>query len=198
MPQNLPSSFFRRETECVAQELLGKVLCRRVNDAILKCRIVETEAYLPVDDDACHASKKKTPKNEVMFEQAGTVYVYAIHGRYCVNFVTEEVDLGCAVLVRAAEPLCGLSVMSENRNNDKETELLSGPAKLCQALGIDKSLNGKKLSKGEGIWLLDDGFDLPSEQVKTTSRIGVTSAKERQLRYVVRNSDFASGPKFMR
>lgn len=198
MPQILLSSFFRRETECVAQGLLGKILCRRVNDEILKCRIVETEAYLPVDDDACHASKKKTPKNEVMFEQAGTVYVYAIHGRYCVNFVTEKVDLGCAVLVRAAEPLSGLSVMSANRNTGTKTELLSGPAKLCQALEIDKSLNGKMLSKEEGIWLLDDGFDLSTEQVKTTRRIGVTSAKERELRYVVQNSDYASGPKFMR
>ncbi|MEE2641034.1 MAG: DNA-3-methyladenine glycosylase, partial [Planctomycetota bacterium] len=83
-------SFFSGSTVEVARKLIGKVLCRRSGNLLMKCRLVEVEAYLAEGDAACHAAKRKTPRNEVMFGPAGLVYVYSIHARYCMNFVTEK------------------------------------------------------------------------------------------------------------
>lgn len=191
-------SFFADSTEIVAKKIIGKILRRQIADAEFACRIVEAEAYLPVNDDACHASKKKTRKNEVMFEEAGSIYVYAIHAKHCLNFVTDAPGVGCAVLIRAAEPLIGIESMKQNRNRFSELELLNGPGKLCQALEIDKSLNGKKLSKTCGLWIEDDGTSVPDSAIRSTERIGVTSAEDLPLRFVLKSSRFASGPKRLR
>ena len=118
--------------------------------------------------------------------------------KYCFNIVTENEGLGCAVLIRAAEPSSGIEQMKRNRGNDSIHNLLSGPGKLCQAMQIDKTVNGSSLTKQSEIWFEDDGTELDSTLVKTTHRIGVTSAEDLQLRFVLSNSEFASGPKYMR
>lgn len=195
----LPSrGFFTQSTEMVARRLIGKIINRKEGQLYLTSRIVETEAYLPKDDQACHASQRKTPRNSVMFGRGGLIYVYSIHGKYCVNIVTEKVGLGCAVLIRAAEPLTGQSLLKKRRGIDQETNLMNGPAKLCQALAIDKSFNGISLGENNGLWISDDGLEIEDQDIKLTPRIGVTSAKQKKLRFVLRGSVFASGPKFMR
>ena len=194
----LNHSFFSGSTVEVARKLIGKVLCRRSGNLLMKCRLVEVEAYLADGHGACHAAKRKTPRNEVMFGSAGLVYVYSIHARYCMNFVTEKAGLGCAVLVRAAEPLLGLEEMARARGTDRNTAWLSGPGKLCQALGVDRELNGISLSPKLGLWVEDDGWQCGPRQIRSTPRIGVTAAQKKRLRYVLRNSPYASGPKYLR
>lgn len=194
----LTADFFRRPTKSCARELIGKVLFRRIGNQTIACRIVEAEAYLPKNDDACHASKKKTPRNEVMFGQPGSIYVYAIHAKYCVNFVTESAGVGCAALIRAAEPIAGIELMKQKRGVEALHQLLNGPSKLCQATSIDKALNGLMVSEDSGLWLVDDGDRPGPGEIKITPRIGVTSAKEKRLRFVRKGSLFASGPKYLR
>ena len=94
LKDRLTRSFYARPTEDVARELLGKALIRRIEDRWIGGLIVETEAYLPNNDPACHASRGKTPSNSSMFEQPGTLYVYPIHAKYCMNAVTDSVGIG--------------------------------------------------------------------------------------------------------
>lgn len=191
-------AFFSQPTELVARQLIGKIINRQEGQVRLTCRIVETEAYLPKNDHACHASQRKTPRNSVMFGRAGLVYVYSIHARYCVNIVTEKEGLGCAVLIRSAEPLKGIPVFKKRRGIDEERNLLNGPAKLCQALAIDKLFNGTALDETNGFWISDDGLEVDDVDIRVTHRIGVTRAKRKKLRFVIRGSAFASGPRSMR
>jgi len=194
----LPAAFNQLETTALAKLLIGKSLFRKIGKTTLSGRIVETEAYLPSGDSACHAAAKRTPRNEVMFSFGGVAYVYAIHAKHCFNIVSESEGLGCAVLIRAAEPISGIEEMKANRETDSIYNLLSGPGKLCQAMKIDRSLNGKDLSKPNGVWIEDDGSKVDASRIKVTNRIGVTSAAELPLRFVLANSEFASGPKYMR
>ena len=162
----LPDKFFSRSTLKVAEDLLGKVLVRKLGSHVYRYRIIETEAYCGQDDLACHAHKGKTPRTEIMFGPAGFIYVYLIYGMYhCLNLVTFLPGEGEAVLIRAIEPLF---------KTDKRT---NGPGKLCRALKIDIELNRRKLSKQTGLWVEDDGFVVKSTDIGTSSRRGVTYAK---------------------
>ena len=140
----LQQDFFARPTLTVAQELLGKVLVRDIDGQRLSGRIVETEAYIGPDDTACHASKGRTPRTEVMFGPGGFAYVYFIYGMYhMLNFITEQEDFPAAVLIRAIEPLEGVEHMRTHRNNPMpEANLTNGPGKLCQALGEHNGFPG--------------------------------------------------------
>ncbi len=149
-------NFYEQPTLDVAQTLLGKVLVRDIEGQRLRGIIVETEAYIGHEDTACHASKGRTPRTEVMFGPAGQTYVYLIYGMYwMLNVVTEAVDFPAAVLIRALEPTSGLEAMSQNRRLKKPTTrvLTNGPGKLCQALQIDDSLNKWDLSRGQALWI---------------------------------------------
>lgn len=162
----LPDKFFSRSTLKVAEDLLGKVLVRKLGSHVYRYRIIETEAYCGQDDLACHAHKGKTPRTEIMFGPAGFIYVYLIYGMYhCLNLVTFLPGEGEAVLIRAIEPL----FETDQRTN--------GPGKLCRALKIDIELNRRKLSKQTGLWIEDDGFVVNSTDIGTSSRRGVTYAK---------------------
>lgn len=177
--EQLPSSFFSRDTIKVAQDLLGKIIS--ING--LKARIVETEAYK--QDAASHAFKK-TERSAIMHETYGHVYVYLIYGMYhCLNF-TSDINPG-AVLIRAVEPLKGINRMKKNRGTDKITNLCSGPGKLCSALGIDKNHNGLKI--GQGLKVFDDGFKVG--EIKTSSRIGIKEGLELDWRFYI-DSEFVS------
>ncbi|EKE21915.1 MAG: hypothetical protein ACD_7C00095G0001 [uncultured bacterium] len=124
--KRLTHSFFNRKTALVAQELLGKVLIYKNKDQIISGIIVETEAYIGPKDLASHASRGKTPRNEVMFGEAGHWYIYLIYGFYnCLNIVTEEKNYPAAVLIRAVEPLEGISLMEINRKTKKLENLTS-------------------------------------------------------------------------
>jgi DNA-3-methyladenine glycosylase len=173
----LNRKFYHRETLRVARELLGKKLVRRVNGLELSGMIVETEAYCGSEDSACHAHRGKTPRNAVMFGKPGHAYVYFTYGmHYMLNLVTEEEENPCAVLIRAIEPLDGIEAM-EARRKKKGVELTNGPAKLCQALSIDKSLNGWDLTTGKELWV-EEYKKIPGSKIITTPRIGIDYARE--------------------
>lgn len=179
--QQLPPSFFARDTTRVAPELLGKII--EVNGC--QARIVETEAY--GKDPASHAFRK-TPRSAIMYDTYGHVYVYLIYGMYeCLNFTTEKNTPG-AVLIRAVEPLQRISQMQKNRNVEKVTELCNGPGKLCRALGITRKHNGQQLGKEIKVW--DDGFKVL--KIGKSSRIGIKDALHLQWRFFIKGNEFVS------
>lgn len=183
--KRLPQKFFLRPTELVAQKLLGKILVRKIGRKILSGIIVETEAYVGPHDLACHASKGKTQRTKVMFEQAGIWYVYFIYGMYhCLNIVTEAKDYPSAVLIRALEPL---------ENVDGST---NGPSKLCRALKIDRRLNNTSaVSKNYALYIEDRNIKIPQNKIVRAKRIGVDYAgpwKDKLLRFYIKGNKFVS------
>jgi DNA-3-methyladenine glycosylase len=173
----LGRQFYSRSTLEVARSLLGKVLVRRLRGRNLAGKIVETEAYVGPHDLACHASKGKTNRTSIMFQEGGCAYVYMIYGFYfCLNAVTEAEDYPAAVLIRAIEPLDHVPVMKRLRKNpDHNTNIGSGPGKLCMAMSIDKKLNGADLT-GDTLWIEDRRLDVG--RIITTPRVGVDYAGE--------------------
>ena len=179
--QQLPLTFFARDTIKVAQDLLGKIIS--VNG--FKARIVETEAYK--DDTASHAYTK-TERSALMYDTHGHVYVYLIYGMYnCLNFTTEKNNPG-AVLIRAVEPLNKLNKLKQIRNTNKLTNLCSGPGKLCQALGIDRTMNGLRL--GRNIKIYDDNHSV--KKISSSSRIGIKDAQELPWRFYLSDNEYVS------
>lgn len=189
----LPRSFYEQSTIDVAKQLLGKFLVRKHPEGATVGRIVETEAYVGPQDLACHASKGRTPRTEVMFGPAGHTYVYFIYGFYhMLNLVTEAKDYPAAVLIRAVEPVEGIELMRRRRHNGELHNLASGPGKLCQAFAVDRALNGADLC-GDVIFVEDRGEPVP--EFLATPRIGVDYAgrwKDKPYRFVVRGSEFVS------
>jgi DNA-3-methyladenine glycosylase len=172
----LKHHFYARDTLAVGGALLGKKLVRKYSGNILSGLICETEAYLGSMDSASHASKGKTPRNTVMFGRAGRAYVYFVYGmHYLLNMVTEEEENPCAILIRAIVPLDGIEHMQRYRGRSGK-DLTNGPAKLCQALAIDKSLNGWDLTAGKKLWV-EDRPSIPEHCIKRGPRIGIDYAK---------------------
>ncbi len=164
MHRILPRSYFNRPTVQVARSLIGKYLVRAIDGRIVAGKIIEVEAYVGPEDKACHASKGRTQRTEVMFGQAGVAYVYLIYGMYhCLNVVTEREEFPSAVLIRAVE---------------LDGRLIDGPGRLCRALQIDRSLNRADLTTGESLWFEDRGTLEGKRDVETHPRIGVEYAGE--------------------
>ena len=185
--------FYTRDTLSVAGALLGKKLVRKYRGNILSGLICETEAYLGSMDSASHAFKGKTPRNAVMFGRAGRVYVYFIYGmHYMLNIVTEDEDNPCAILMRAIVPLDGIEHMQRYRGRIGK-DLTNGPAKLCRALAIDKSLNEWDLTAGEKLWV-EDRPSIPERFIKKGPRIGIDYAKPADRRAARR---FWINPKYI-
>lgn len=173
----LNRKFYERGTLEVAKALLGTKLVRQMNGLELSGTIVETEAYCGETDSACHAHRGKTPRNAVMFGKPGHAYVYFTYGmHYMLNLVTEAEGNPCAVLVRAIVPVTGVKEM-EARRKRKGSGLTNGPAKTCQALNIDKSLNGWDLTLGSKLWI-ENYKKIPAKSILATPRIGINYAKD--------------------
>jgi DNA-3-methyladenine glycosylase len=190
----LAREFYLRDPATVARELLGKLLLRETSAGMCGGRIVEAEAYLSRRDAACHASRGMTRRTEVMFGDGGHAYVYMIHHRWCLNAVTEPTGTASAVLIRAIEPLVGLELMHQRRRTDIVRDLARGPARLCEALAVDRTQNGWDLTAGRELWIADD-CELNGRPPRTvrSARIGVTSAHRRLLRFYVADNRFVSG-----
>jgi DNA-3-methyladenine glycosylase len=184
----LPRGFFERPTTLVARELLGKVLVH----GRVAGMIVETEAYLGLDDQASHASRGPTNRNRVMFGPPGHAYVYFIYGMYeCVNAVTEPDGTPGAVLIRAVEPLCGIETMRRRREMAHRIEdLASGPGKLTIALGITRRLNRADLTAGE--LTVREWRGAPPLEIDVTPRVGIRYAADWPLRFVARGNPCCS------
>jgi len=213
----LPGSFYARCPIEVAKDLLGMVLVRRHGKRILAGRIVETEAYLGAGDAAAHAASGITQRNRVLFGPPGHAYVYFTYGmHYCMNVsCMPEGDAGC-VLIRALEPLAGIPYMASARGcpqllsdffrgrpsrlsscqipSLQLRRLTSGPAMLCQALGITRARdNGCDLTlPASRLWIGDDGIHVARSRVVATRRIGIRKSTELPLRFFIRDNSFVS------
>ncbi len=189
--ERLPRSFFEDYTPSVAKRLLGQLLVRRVGSKVLSGVIVEAEAYRGRDDPASHAYRGETARNKVMFGEAGHAYVYFSYGfHWCLNVTTETTGVPGAVLLRALEPLEGVSLMKVNRKKDDTMELTNGPGKLTQALKIGKALNGEDLVESRRLFLArGDGKVIV---VGNSSRVGIRDGLEQRWRYFISGNPFVS------
>ncbi|MFW6109996.1 MAG: DNA-3-methyladenine glycosylase [Patescibacteria group bacterium] len=190
----LPKSFYQRPTVEVAKDLLGKFLVREVEDgSVRKGMIVETEAYLGPEDLACHSSKGRTERTEVMFGPAGHAYIYLVYGmHYMFNIVTKAP--GEAVLVRALQPLSVDSELnSEITKAPEDPRIAAGPGKLTAWLAVDKNLNSCDLVQKDKLWV-EAGCKMNFE-IEKGKRIGVDYAKEwaeKPLRFYIENNPAVS------
>ena len=197
--KKLPLSFYtRKDVVQIARELLGKILVTDIDGEKTSGRIVETEAYVAQVDKASHAfGGRRTSRNEHMYANPGTAYVYICYGMHQMfNIVTNEKDIPDAVLIRAVEPIEGVKIMLLRTGKEKlDNTLTKGPGNVGKALGIFKKHSGLHLLDDE-IYLLDDGFNLNANEVGTSGRIGVASAGVDALlpyRFYVRGNKFVSG-----
>ena len=189
----LPASFYERETEIVARELLGTVLWCRTPDGVAAGRIVETEAYLGEHDPACHAAGPgMTERTRPLYGAPGIAYVYFIYGvHWCFNAVTRGHGQPSAVLVRALEPLEGLALMRARRPAARtDRDLTNGPGKLCAALGIGPHHNGIRLQ--DPPLMITRGITYPDDAIAIGPRIGITKAADWPLRWHVAESECVS------
>ena len=192
--------FFARDTLAVARGLLGARLVRLLDGQRLSGMIVECEAYIGQDDTACHASRGRTRRNEVMFGPPGHAYIYFTYGmHWMLNVVTEEEGFPAAVLLRAIQPVEGIETMRVLRHAQgsprADRGLTSGPARLTQALAIDKTLDGADLVAGASLWL-EPNTSVSDGSVGRGPRIGVQNAAEKDRlapwRFWVRDNPYVS------
>jgi DNA-3-methyladenine glycosylase len=181
------------ETKALARALIGCVLVRDHADGLTAGRIVETEAYVP-GDPASHAWIGERPRNASMFRAPFHSYVYQIYGQqFCFNVSSEPEGRGAAVLIRALEPIEGIHLMQRRRGTMSIRDLCRGPGRLCKALGIDRSLDGRYLLRNSELWLAAP--HPPRPRIGTSRRIGITKAADRLLRYYERSNIYLSGPR---
>ena len=181
-PPVLAREFYQRPTDVVAREMLGKLLIRVLPQGVVAIRLNEVEAYLGVDDPACHTYRgRRTQRTETMWGEAGHAYVYLVYGiHHCLNVVTLGPGLPEAVLIRGGEIVVGADLVRERRGpRIAERCLVDGPGKLCQALAIDRSDDGVDLcNRSSLLRVCDDGHSVPDERVRRVSRVGVDYAGE--------------------
>ncbi|HVF30932.1 MAG TPA: DNA-3-methyladenine glycosylase [Pyrinomonadaceae bacterium] len=171
--------FTRRDTLRVARDLLGKLLVvPDENGTRVSGMIVETEAYLGEIDKAAHSyGGRRTLRNEATYAEGGHVYVFFVYGMYYqLNLVTGLADHPHVVLIRGIEPVEGIQIMRERRGAMKETNLTSGPGKLCIAFGITRDLNGEDLM-GDRIWV-EDHRNFQKTEIAIGPRVGIDYAEE--------------------
>ena len=172
----LNREFFARDTVRVARELLGATLVREIDGRRRSGVVVETEAYTGEGDSACHASRGRTERTAVMFGRPGIAYVYFVYGmHFMLNVVTEEEAVPCAVLLRGLVPVAGEAAMRRARVAGARG-LCDGPAKLCQAMEIDKALNEHDLTAGEELWF-ERHVRVPDTAVVRGPRVGIDYAR---------------------
>lgn len=197
----LGTDFFKRDTVEVAKNLLGKKIIRNTSGNFFCAKIVETEAYLGLRDRACHSyGGNITKRNEILYRNGGTIYVYLIYGMYnLLNIVTRDEDEPEAVLIRAVEPIENIDGIAINRfgkvyrdlSSYQRENLTNGPGKLSMALGIDRSLNGKILSPD--YLYIEEGEDV--KNIVAAKRIGIDYAGEDAhlpLRFYLVDSPYVS------
>jgi DNA-3-methyladenine glycosylase len=202
-PARVGRRFYRQSAEQLAAALLGQVLVRLDEQGRrLAGRIVETEAYLGTEDLAAHtAGGRRTPRNASMYLDGGHAYVYFTYGmHYCMNVVADSAETPTACLIRALQPVEGIDIMRANRaakitaDRLRETDLCSGPAKLCQALGIDRTLDGEDMVTSERLFI-ERGREVPPDAILRTTRVGVAYAgcwADKPLRFCLAGSGHVS------
>src|SRR5271166_2887589 len=171
------------DTAQLAHFLIGKLLVRELAEGVAGGRIVETEAY-GIGDPAGHAYHGITPRNRALFLERGHAYVYLAYGSsFMLNVSSETSGVGAGVLIRAIEPTIGITIMERNRGAQRVRDLARGPGRLCEALGIDRRLDGIDLCQAGPLWLGSDGR--ASGEIGQSKRIGITRAADSLLRFYV-------------
>ena len=194
-------AFYLRDTLKVAKELLSCFLVHISTEGKTIGRIVETEAYMGPEDKGAHSYRgRHTPRMDPLYKIGGFAYIYQLHGyNYCLNAVTQKENIPQAVLIRAIEPIEGIDLMIKRRNIDISTKgkfknLTNGPSKLCQAMGIDTSLNGIDLCGNE--LYINSGTALKdNEEIVATKRVHIDYAeeyKDKLWRFLLKGNDFVS------
>lgn len=172
LPMPLPREFYDRPTLQVAKDLLGKVLVRETTNNTMFMKIVDVEAYVGPEDKACHASKGRTKRTEILFGPPGFTYVYLIYGMYhLLNFVTERENYPAAILIRGLEHLEKDSPMTKKPRID-------GPGRVGRFLAIDRTHSGLDATLSTTVWVEDHGLPVTRKQIQALPRIGVDYAGE--------------------
>src|SRR5690606_14951780 len=190
----------RADVVNIARELLGKVLVTQWDGVVTSGRIVETEAYRGITDRASHAwNGRRTRRTEIMYDDGGKGYVYLCYGiHHLFNVVTNIKETPHAVLVRAVEPLEGISTMLQRTGKKKpDRTLTSGPGNVSKALGLMVLHSGISLLE-EAVFIADDGYALKETDIVATTRIGVDYAGQDALlpyRFFIRGNIYVSGKK---
>ncbi|SDF22286.1 DNA-3-methyladenine glycosylase [Terriglobus roseus] len=184
----IPRSFFARSSDVVAPDLLGKILVHEIQGTRVSGRIIETEAYLGLDDPASHAYRGQSPANAILFGPPGLAHVYLIYGlHYCLSISAHQERHAGGVLIRALLPMTGVELMAELRGKPGATnaQWLTGvPGRVCQAFGIDrKTYNGIDVTRRPSpLRIIEDEYKCTS--VSVTKRIGITKGADHPLRFV--------------
>jgi len=181
MPESrkLERNFFTQPTSQVARELLGARLVRMDGDRRLSGVIVETESYRGEEDLGCHARAGLTPRTRVMYGLPGHAYIYFTYGmHWMLNFVTEETGFPAAVLIRAVIPIEGQEIIAARRGSQPPHLWTNGPAKLCQAFGIQGNQNGTDLCNAQAQIFVEHGIPIPDSHVTIGPRVGLNNVPE--------------------
>jgi len=179
MAKRLTASFYTRDTVITARDLIGKRLVRLEGDRRIAGIIVEPEAYQGEDDLACHCRAGKTPRTEIMYGPPGRAYVYFVYGmHWLLNLVTEKEGYPGAVLIRGILPEEGLDLIKKRRNGITQKQWTDGPAKLCQAFGINGEMNGIDTCSENANIFIEENMDIPKRLVQKTPRIGLDTVPE--------------------
>ncbi|OOE13997.1 DNA-3-methyladenine glycosylase [Fictibacillus arsenicus] len=180
----------------LAKRLLGMELIHKNQHELTSGIIVETEAYLGPEDRAAHSfGNRRTPRTEVMFHEAGTIYTYFIYGMHvCFNIVSGPVDKPEAILIRAIQPVKGIEIMKERRGKvKKEVQLTNGPGKLSKSMGFSLEHSGQKMNMG-GI-SIKEKMEIQSHEIESGPRIGIQYAEEAvhfPYRFWIKNNPYVS------
>lgn len=175
----LPQPWYKRDVIEVAHDLLGKRLVRLVDGQRLSGIIIEAEAYRGEEDLACHAHVGRTPRTEIMYGPPGRAYVYFTYGKHwMLNAVCSEQGYPAAALIRAILPLEGIETIAAARQGRPPAQWTDGPAKLTQALHIDRYLNGADLTSGEELLWIEEGINIPDAWVSAGPRVGIGSVPD--------------------
>jgi len=185
-------SLFNRPALEVLEDLIGMSLVHKSREGLFAGIIVEAEAYRGEDDPASFAFRGRTKKSEMLYGPPGRAFVYLTYGlHYLLNIIVEREDFPAAVLIRAVEPKAGIPLMKKRRKKEELVSLCSGPGKLCQAFGIDLSLNGVLLSSSSSPLFLEEG-DASERKLVWKPRIGIREGKDRLWRVFLKDSPFVS------
>jgi DNA-3-methyladenine glycosylase len=189
--ERIPRNTLPTDTVDLAQALLGKVLVREVDGALLQGRIVETEAYLP-HDPACHAFRGMTQRNRSLFLERGHAYVYLCYGTsHMLNVSSEAGGIGAGVLLRAIEPMYGIEHMRRGAKPQRVIDLARGPGRLTTAFKVDRRHDGLDLFSSAELWIGVDAS--PVGPISKSVRIGLTKAADLPLRFFIAGSSYVSG-----
>jgi DNA-3-methyladenine glycosylase len=193
----LPRSFFDRTATDVAPDLLGCVFWSAGPAGLVAVRLVEVEAYEGTTDPASHSFRGRTARNAVMFGPPGHAYVYFTYGmHYCANIVCRRPGDTSALLLRAGQVIEGSDLAAERRNGQRERDLARGPGRLCQALAIDRTLDGTDVCTPGTPLGIGPALERPGPAlIRTGPRVGITKAADRPLRFWLAGDPYVSAYK---